>query len=67
MWYYQGCLFDNIKEDNFMKRTEKIEIRLTKLEKEKFIEIQRKLGYSSLSEMIRHLLFDVSKEVFILD
>ena len=39
-----------------MKRTEKIEIRVTKMEKEKFLEMQAKLGYSSMSEMIRHIL-----------
>jgi len=39
-------------------RTEKIEIRLTKKEKEKFIEIQKKLGYSSISEMVRHILIN---------
>ena len=39
-------------------RTEKIEIRLTKKEKEKFIELRDKLGYSSLSEMIRHIIIN---------
>ena len=41
-----------------MKRTEKIEIRLTKLEKEKFLEMQLNLGYSNLSEMVRHLILN---------
>lgn len=45
-----------------MKRTEKIEIRLTKIEKEKLMQIKFKLGYSSLSEMIRHVFFDLSKK-----
>lgn len=44
-------------------RTEKIEIRLTNKEKQEFIDIQKKLGYSSISEMIRHVFFDLSKKM----
>jgi len=44
--FKEGCIM----------RTEKVEIRLTKKEKESLIKLRDKLGYSSLSEMIRHII-----------